>query len=108
VLVGLLAPRIGVQSAAGAALQPPLRYANPMRNGLTGKPLSCPDPSVIKVHRGQWNYFLFCTSDNARDAFPIWMSEDLVHCRQAVRLLGRAAPADLGVRSVSRRADRRP
>jgi GH43 family beta-xylosidase len=79
VLVGLLAPRIGVQSAAGAALQPPLRYANPMRNGLTGKPLSCPDPSVIKVHRGQWNYFLFCTSDNARDAFPIWMSEDLVH-----------------------------
>lgn len=31
--------------------QPTLRYANPMRNGLTGKPLSCPDPSVINAHR---------------------------------------------------------
>jgi GH43 family beta-xylosidase len=64
---------------ARAQPQPTLRYANPMRNGLTGKPLSCPDPSVINAHRGKWNYFLFCTSDNGRDAFPIWMSEDLVH-----------------------------
>ena len=31
------------------------------------------------MHRGKWNYFLFCTSDNGRNAFPIWMSEDLVH-----------------------------
>ncbi len=64
---------------ARAQSQPTLRYVNPMRNGLTGKPLSCPDPSVTKVHRGKWNYFLFCTSDNGRNAFPIWMSEDLVH-----------------------------
>ncbi|MGI8715749.1 MAG: glycoside hydrolase family 43 protein [Solirubrobacteraceae bacterium] len=56
-----------------------LQYSNPMRDGRTGKPLSCPDPSVIKASRGRWNYFLFCTSDNARNAFPIWMSADLVH-----------------------------
>ncbi len=52
---------------------------NPQRNGLTGRPLSCPDPSVIHAARGDWRYFLFCTSDNAANAFPIWMSEDLVH-----------------------------
>lgn len=56
-----------------------LPYSNPMRNGVTGKPLSCPDPSVIQARRGKWDYFLFCTSDNARNAFPIWMSSDLVH-----------------------------
>jgi beta-xylosidase len=43
------------------------------------RPLSCPDPSVIGADRGRWRYFLFCTSDNARNAFPIWMSEDLTH-----------------------------
>ncbi len=62
-----------------AQTQPNLGFSNPMRNGLTGQPLSCPDPSVIRAHRGKWDYFLFCTSDNASDAFPIWMSEDLVH-----------------------------
>jgi beta-xylosidase len=61
------------------AAQPSLTYTNPIRNGLTGAPLSCPDPSVIRVPQGAWNYFLFCTSDNGRNAFPIWMSEDLVH-----------------------------
>jgi GH43 family beta-xylosidase len=79
VVVGLLALANAVQPGAQAAQKPTVGYANPMRNGLTGKPLSCPDPSVIKAHRGKWNYFLFCTSDNALDAFPIWMSEDLVH-----------------------------
>jgi arabinan endo-1,5-alpha-L-arabinosidase len=66
----------GGVSAASAA---PLKFSNPIRNGLTGKPLSCPDPSVIGADRGKWRYFLFCTSNNARNAFPIWMSEDLVH-----------------------------
>jgi arabinan endo-1,5-alpha-L-arabinosidase len=78
-LAALLAAGSATGTPALAQSQPTLRYANPMRNGLTGKPLSCPDPSVTKVHRGQWNYFLFCTSDNGRNAFPIWMSEDLVH-----------------------------
>jgi GH43 family beta-xylosidase len=78
-VAGFVLLTIGQDPGAQAQSQPSLSYANPMRNGLTGKPLSCPDPSVIKVHRGKWNYFLFCTSDNARNAFPIWMSEDLVH-----------------------------
>jgi GH43 family beta-xylosidase len=78
-LVGGLLLAFGHAPVAQAQSRPSVSYANPMRNGLTGRPLSCPDPSVIEVHRGKWNYFLFCTSDNGRDAFPIWMSEDLVH-----------------------------
>jgi GH43 family beta-xylosidase len=78
-LAVLLVVTLGQAAPVAAQPQPALHVANPIRNGLTGKPLSCPDPSVAKVHRGKWNYFLFCTSDNARDAFPIWMSEDLVH-----------------------------
>lgn len=81
---GLLLLLIAAGALIGAALAPPalarsLQIRNPQRDGLTGKPLSCPDPSVIGAHRGRWHYFLFCTSDNGRDAFPIWMSEDLVH-----------------------------
>jgi GH43 family beta-xylosidase len=34
---------------------------------------------VVAARRGRWRYFLVCTSDNARNTFPIWMSEDLVH-----------------------------
>jgi beta-xylosidase len=79
-VAGLAALCIGHDpGGARAQTAPSVGYANPMRDGLTGQPLSCPDPSVIKVHRGKWNYFLFCTSDNARNALPIWMSEDLVH-----------------------------
>jgi arabinan endo-1,5-alpha-L-arabinosidase len=78
-LIGLLAAGAVTGAPARAQSPPTLGYANPMRDGLTGKPLSCPDPSVVKAHRGQWNYFLLCTSDNGRNAFPIWMSEDLVH-----------------------------
>lgn len=66
-------------SAPAAFSANALQIHNPQRDGLTGRPLSCPDPSVISAHRGHWRYFLFCTSDNGRDAFPIWMSEDLVH-----------------------------
>ena len=56
----------------------PLHFTNPLRDAKTHKPLSCPDPSVIRAHRGKWNFFLFCTSDNAANAFPIWKSTDLV------------------------------
>lgn len=66
-------------SAPNAGAQTSIGYTNPMKNGLTGQPLSCPDPSVIRHQQGKWRYFLFCTSDNARNAFPIWESEDLVH-----------------------------
>jgi arabinan endo-1,5-alpha-L-arabinosidase len=76
----VLVAAAGAPPLARAGQAPPAPapgYANPLTVGH--KPLSCPDPSVIKVHRGKWNYFLFCTSDNARNAFPIWMSSDLVH-----------------------------
>jgi beta-xylosidase len=65
--------------AASASAATPLVIHNPQRDGLTGRPLSCPDPSVVAARRGRWRYFLVCTSDNARNTFPIWMSEDLVH-----------------------------
>ena len=59
-----------------------LRYTNPIRDTTTGKPLSCPDPSVIRYRQGKWRYFLYCTSDNARNAFPIWRSTDLIHWKR--------------------------
>jgi arabinan endo-1,5-alpha-L-arabinosidase len=66
----------GVASAQPASVG---QISNPQRDGLTGRPLSCPDPSVINAVRGKWRYFLFCTSDAGKNAFPIWMSEDLTH-----------------------------
>jgi len=65
--------------AAPAAATTGFSIHNPQRDGLTGRPLSCPDPSVVGAVRGDWRYFLVCTSDNAGNAFPIWMSEDLQH-----------------------------
>ena len=78
-LLSLLATVVGCCLGAGFSAAATLTFTNPLRDGLTGAPLSCPDPSVIGADRGQWRYFLFCTSDNARNAFPIWKSEDLVH-----------------------------
>ena len=54
-------------------------FHNPIRDGLTGAPLSCPDPTAIRDKHGPWNYVLVCTSDTALNAFPIWKSIDLVH-----------------------------
>lgn len=54
-------------------------FHNPIRDGLTGAPLSCPDPTTVKYKQGPWNYVLVCTSDTAVNAFPIWKSIDLVH-----------------------------
>jgi arabinan endo-1,5-alpha-L-arabinosidase len=78
-LLSLLAMVLACCLAGGASAAATLSFSNPLRNGLSGKPLSCPDPSVIGADRGKWRYFLFCTSDTARNAFPIWKSEDLVH-----------------------------
>jgi GH43 family beta-xylosidase len=72
------APPSAVKLPPPAAPGAPLHYTDPLRDGVTGRPLSCPDPSVIRAHRGRWNFFLFCTSDNARNAFPIYMSTNLV------------------------------
>ncbi|MGI8903291.1 MAG: family 43 glycosylhydrolase [Solirubrobacteraceae bacterium] len=53
-------------------------HGNPLKDS-TGAPISCPDPNVTLQHRGAWRYYLVCTSDNAGDAFPIWVSNDLAH-----------------------------
>ncbi len=53
-----------------------ISYRNPLQESKTGQPVSCPDPSVSRQNR---RYVLVCTSDNATDAFPIWVSSDLVH-----------------------------
>src|ERR1700722_20350167 len=81
-LVGGALVGAGVGSASGSAdsaTSPSDAFHNPIRDGLTGAPLSCPDPSAIKHSQGPWNYFLICTSDTALNAFPIWKSIDLVH-----------------------------
>ncbi|MGI9184230.1 MAG: hypothetical protein ACR2GZ_04575 [Solirubrobacteraceae bacterium] len=78
-LLRVVAGLAGCVCVAGSAVAAtPLVIHNPRRDGLTGRPFSGPDPSVIATHRGLWRYFLVCTSDNARDAFPIWISGDLV------------------------------
>src|SRR5438132_6296292 len=67
-------------AAPGAAAK--LRFRNPLRDP-GGHPVSCPDPSVIDVPRGQFRYFMACTSDMAENAFPIWKSKDLVHWQRS-------------------------
>ena len=57
----------------------PVHFHNPIRDGLTGAPLSCPDPTAIRYKQGPWNYYLVCTSDTALNGFSIWKSIDLVH-----------------------------
>ena len=52
---------------------------NPLNNPKTGKPLSCPDPSVIREPHRQYTYFMVCTSDFAKNVFPIWGSHDGTH-----------------------------
>jgi beta-xylosidase len=71
VLVAALA--IAARPAAGQ-----LAFHNPLRDAKTGRPISCPDPSVDVTPHVRSRFVLVCTSDNARDAFPIWTSSDLV------------------------------
>src|ERR1700722_6758220 len=81
-LVGGALVGAGVGRASGSSDPATSRsgvFHNPIRDGLTGAPLSCPDPSALKHKQGPWNYFLICTSDTALNAFPIWKSIDLVH-----------------------------
>jgi arabinan endo-1,5-alpha-L-arabinosidase len=81
-LVGGALVGAGGGSASGSSDRVPagsLQFHDPIRDGLTGAPLSCPDPSVTKYKQGPWNYVLVCTSDAAPNAFPIWKSIDLVH-----------------------------
>ncbi len=53
-----------------------------------GRPISCPDPSVVDAGVGHYRYYLVCTTDYDAGAFPIRGSNDLVHWR----LLGYVFP----------------
>jgi GH43 family beta-xylosidase len=55
---------------------------NPIENPKTGKPISCPDPSVIREPHRQYMYFMVCTSDFAKNAFPIWESTNGIRWRR--------------------------
>ena len=60
-----------------------LSYHDPLRNPATGRPLSCPDPSVSYAPAPSTGYDLVCTSGFNPNAFPIYTSQDLVHWRAA-------------------------
>jgi GH43 family beta-xylosidase len=63
--------------APGAVAAPaPALVHNPLTNPKTDKPLSCPDPTVIREPHRQYSMYMVCTSDFARDAFPIWGSNN--------------------------------
>jgi beta-xylosidase len=62
-------------TAARAAAAPSLVH-NPLTNPKTRKPLSCPDPTVIREPHRQYSMYMVCTSDFQRNAFPIWGSND--------------------------------
>jgi len=60
---------------------PSLAHARPLNDPATGRPLSCPDPSVVDAGVGRYRYYLVCTSDFDANVFPIRGSNDLVHWR---------------------------
>jgi arabinan endo-1,5-alpha-L-arabinosidase len=80
-LVAALA--ILVLAPAAAASASSLSYHDPLRDPKTGLPLSCPDPSVTSAPAPSTGYDLVCTSGFNRDAFPIYVSQDLVHWQAA-------------------------
>jgi GH43 family beta-xylosidase len=69
-----LALALGAPAARGAAM--PSLVHNPLTDPKTGRPLSCPDPSVIREPHRQYSLYMVCTSDFARNAYPIWGSND--------------------------------
>jgi arabinan endo-1,5-alpha-L-arabinosidase len=80
-----------LSSAALAAAASAVLFHNPLRDSGTGGALSCPDPSVTDALRSHFRYFMVCTSDLARDALPIWKSNDLVHWRRSGFVFPRAS-----------------
>lgn len=80
------------ETAASAQQQPSTRFA---RNRVAApvhtfqNPLSrenCPDPAVLRVGR---DYYLFSTSGNAAEAFPIRRSRDLISWEKVGHLFPR-------------------
>ncbi|MDQ6776352.1 MAG: family 43 glycosylhydrolase [Actinomycetota bacterium] len=70
-------------ATAAAASAWTLSYHDPLRDPQTGMPLSCPDPSVSTAPTTPVSYALVCTSGFKPDAFPIYVSRDLVHWHAA-------------------------
>jgi len=64
---------------AGRASAWTLAYHDPLLVPATGKPFSCPDPSVTYAVAPATGYVLVCTSAYERNAFPIYLSQDLIH-----------------------------
>jgi arabinan endo-1,5-alpha-L-arabinosidase len=72
-----------------AAAWPAGAAAAPVRDPVTHRPFSCPDPNVLDAKTGGYRYYMVCTSDYHPDAFPIRASNDL----RTWRLLGYIFPA---------------
>jgi GH43 family beta-xylosidase len=95
----LLTPGIAHARTAAATLavtSSPLVH-NPLVNPATGKPLSCPDPSVLREPHRQYAYYMACTSDFARNALPIWGSHDGVHWRRLAFTFPKGSDPDWAV-----------
>jgi arabinan endo-1,5-alpha-L-arabinosidase len=74
------APAGGTSPATGAApVAPTLPTTTALLDAQTHRPLSCPDPTVVRARRPRFDYFLFCTTDTAADAIALYGSRDLVH-----------------------------
>jgi arabinan endo-1,5-alpha-L-arabinosidase len=72
-----------------AGAWPGIAVAAPVRDPVTHKPFSCPDPNVLDARTGAYRYYTVCTSDYYPDAFPIRGSNDL----RSWKLLGYVFPA---------------
>lgn len=79
IVVVLVVALAGGGAPAARADPEPIKWTNPMRDGLTQRPLSCPDPSVIRASQGGFRYFLYCTTNASVNGIAIWKSIDLVH-----------------------------
>src|ERR1700722_11008870 len=75
-LVACLVAMGFVSAGAARGASGPSLVHNPLTNPKTGRPLSCPDPSVIREPHRQYAMYMVCTSDFEPDAFPIWGSND--------------------------------
>jgi hypothetical protein len=69
----------GASPATGAAPVAPVPpTTTALLDAQTHRPLSCPDPTVVRARRPRFDYFLFCTTDTAANAIAIYASRDLV------------------------------
>jgi arabinan endo-1,5-alpha-L-arabinosidase len=65
-------------TTGAAPVAPTLPTTTALLDAQTHRPLSCPDPTVVRAPRPRFDYFLFCTTDTAANAIAIYASRDLV------------------------------